>query len=189
MEKRANTIQDLLRQTFDGKDSDFAKTTEAYIEKRRLGKILAIMREHASMSQKDVALKCGWTQSKVSKLESQIDDDFGIKEMRSYLQAVGMSMEVMFMPHSATIADRVRFYFLRMFDSLKKISSLAKGDQKIQDGVNSFMMEATSNILKASHFCLSSIKEKHRSIPEETIEIVEPEFMRSPNLARDKMFA
>lgn len=184
--RRANNVQDFIRQTFDGKDVDFAKQAEEFIEQRRFGKILAIMREHANMSQKDVASKCGWTQSKVSKLEAQTDDEFGFKEMRCYLQAVDMSMEIMFMPRSAKLADRVKFYFSRMFESLKKISSLAKGDQKIQDGINGFMVEATSNILKASHFCLSNIKVHSRKNPAEIIEIVEPEFMRALESADKK---
>src|SRR5438270_832611 len=64
------------------------------IRERAMVDMLMALRTRENMSQTDIAERMGCTQSKVSKLESSIDDDLRLGDFRAYATALGFQMTV-----------------------------------------------------------------------------------------------
>ena len=76
--------------------SSFADGFESRLAERKIVKDLMVLRATQGLSQKDVALKFGCTQSRISKLESMTDSDLRIGDLSKYAEVLGLELRITF---------------------------------------------------------------------------------------------
>lgn len=116
------------------------------LDQRRMSRMLAVMRNRKKMTQAEAAEKLGWTQGRVSKLESKIDSEISIGDLAEYSQAIGLEMSVMFMPRNMKIVDRVKVHAHEIAQLLKRLVDLSQGDHAMVKGVEHFHHECLANL-------------------------------------------
>ena len=88
--RQYRTVSEMLRQSAGQDEALTADELDKFSAERELVKDLATLRSARGLSQQDLALSLGRTQSWVSKLENGRDDDLRLGEIRTYLDALGL---------------------------------------------------------------------------------------------------
>jgi transcriptional regulator with XRE-family HTH domain len=146
MTKRYDNVTDLLESmTLPAAQK---KRQTDYIKARQLSRMLTVMRAHKELSQKDAAKKLGWSQSRVSKLETKEDRSIAIGDLLDYSDALGMELSLVFLPKKMKIVDRVKMHAFEMVELLQRLASLSKGDEKMVQGVHHFHEECMGNMIR-----------------------------------------
>jgi predicted XRE-type DNA-binding protein len=104
-QKAYRSVPELVRE-ISGSTS-FADGFESRLVNRRIVKDLMVLRATQGLSQKDVALKLGCTQSRISKLESMTDADVRIGDLSKYAEVLGLELRITFEPTNRSPATRV----------------------------------------------------------------------------------
>ena len=96
MAKRYKNVAEMVQ----GMDlpPDQKKRQMEYLHARQLSRTLTVMRAQTGLSQVQVAEKLGWSQGRVSKLESKTDRDISVGDLLDYLKALDMQMTMTFLP-------------------------------------------------------------------------------------------
>ena len=92
--KAYRSIPELIRDISGS--SSFADGFESRLANRKIVKELMVLRATQGLSQKDVALKLGCTQSRISKLESMTDADLRIGDLSKYAEVLGLELRISF---------------------------------------------------------------------------------------------
>jgi len=95
----------MVRKLADDKEQGEKAAKE--IEERNIVNFLIGLRTAQGMSQADIALKMGYTQSKISKLESSTDDNLNIGDFDGYARALGLEMTIVLGKHKRTLVDQI----------------------------------------------------------------------------------
>jgi predicted XRE-type DNA-binding protein len=103
--KAYRSIPELVRDIADS--SSFADGFESRLANRKIVKDLMVLRATQGLSQKDVALRLGCTQSRISKLESMTDADLRIGDLSKYAEALGLQLRIILEPTNQLPAARV----------------------------------------------------------------------------------
>jgi predicted XRE-type DNA-binding protein len=85
----------------------FADGFESRLANRKIVKDLMVLRATQGLSQKDVALKLGCTQSRISKLESMTDADLRIGDLSKYAEVLGLELRIILESTNQSPAARV----------------------------------------------------------------------------------
>lgn len=156
MAKRFNSVSEMISEVAES--ASRKKELSGSIAQSQISKILFICRTKSGLSQEELGKKIGWSQGKVSKIEHQLDNDFSMGELSQYCSAIGLRLEVSFVNKGSKWFDLVKFHYFKMKTYLDKIAGSAKGDAKIQTGVNGVMGEATVNLMNLAESCIKGIK-------------------------------
>ncbi len=102
------------------------------------------------MTQKDVAARIGASISKTSRLESSLDDDLRIGDIKAYMQAIGVEASVAFFDKSMSTTNQIKHYVFEIERLLTHLTSIAKecgDDRSIVDGISRFRGEVLYNFV------------------------------------------
>jgi len=95
------SVTDMVRDLL-ADDPDFVAEFEQGLAERQLVKALAVLRNLACLSQKELADRMGCGQPKVSKIENGVDADVRFGDVIAYLTATGHEVRIGFVPAGAT---------------------------------------------------------------------------------------
>ena len=145
MAKRYKNVAEMVQ----GMDlpPDQKKRQMEYLHARQLSRTLTVMRAQTGLSQVQVAEKLGWSQGRVSKLESKTDRDISVGDLLDYLKALDMQMTMTFLPEKTKIVDQVKFHAFEMQKLLQHLVKLCKGDEDMVKGVENFHDQCLVNLI------------------------------------------
>jgi len=147
-DKAYASVVDLLRDSEETRS--VADDVEKRIAERRLIKRLMALRAHRGMSQGDIAKAMDCTQSRISKLESSIDDDLRLGDLDGYLDALGLDITVVVSKkHGIRAADAIKYHWQCLGKELDRLLDLAHddGDSEIAHAIGKFSNEVACNYL------------------------------------------
>lgn len=146
--KRFESVTDLLRDISE--DPKLADELEREVAGRQLVKLLIAHRVRSDLSQKEVAERMKCTQSKISKLESSVDNDLRLGDLQQYLDSIGLQIRLVIAPKSHKAVDEIKFHASCIKQLLLKLVKLASTDDtKLAEGIAKFAcVEAPINLLK-----------------------------------------
>ncbi len=168
MSKRYGNVVDVL-QSMDIPE-DQKKRQAEYIKARQLSRLLTVMRSHKKMSQKQAAEKTGWSQGRVSKLETKEDRQIAVGDLLDYSNALGLEMSIVFLPQGMKIVDRVKLHAFEIIKLLQRLVKLSKGDGAMGKAVHQFHDECLNNLIGMIDDSQKSI----RTRPEKELRVIGP---------------
>lgn len=119
---------------------------EKKVHERSMSRMLTVLRVKAGLSQKEVALKMGVSQSAISKLENAANDSVTFADAGRYLSAIGYEMTVN-ASKPKTIAERIRGSYLHLIKLFEEFQDCRRDDPEILIGMAKFESEAAKNVL------------------------------------------
>jgi transcriptional regulator with XRE-family HTH domain len=137
------SVSDLVRAV--APDADFLTAVEERLAGRRLIKQLLSMRAVKGLSQQDIAEKLHCTQSRISKMESSVDDDLRLGDLRAYAKAVDCSFVAGVLSDEVQPVDRVKGHVFAIKKHMDDLARLAQSDEEIVQGVAGFFFELFVN--------------------------------------------
>ncbi len=161
MAKRYTNVADVLK-SMDLPAAQKKRQVD-YINARQLSRLLTVMRSQKKMSQAKAAEKLGWTQGRVSKLETKEDRQISVGDLLDYSDALGMEMSLVFLPKKMKIVDRVKVHAFEMIKLLQHLVKLSKGDAHMEKAVTAFHDECFVNIAKMVGDSQKSIRSKGKN--------------------------
>ena len=102
--KTYNSVSEMVNEA-SGKYG-FATAYERRLADRRIIKELMIKRATSGLSQKDIALSFGCTQSRISKLENMKDGELKLGDLAKYSRALGLQLRITLGPEESTPVAR-----------------------------------------------------------------------------------
>lgn len=170
--KRYSSVSEMLRDLSD--DEQFNQEFDERIAQRGLIKHLIALRSAKDVSQADVAEALGVTQSRVSKIESGVDDDLRFGELKAYARGFNMDIELILADHDRTVADEVKYHAFHIKRLLDRLSKCAERDEGIAQGVTNFFSEAFINIVRLIQDSASKLPRRRQDgLPRICIQIQE----------------
>jgi predicted XRE-type DNA-binding protein len=86
------SVPQMVRETLE--DESFSEAFKQRLHSRRIIKDLMIHRATQGLSQQDIAMRLGCTQSRISKLESATDSELRLGDLAKYADAVGLRVKI-----------------------------------------------------------------------------------------------
>ncbi len=168
-------VKDMVRDLL-ADDVEFVSQFETRLASRQMVKSLAVVRARAGLSQQELAVKMGCTQSKISKVESGVDADLKFGDIEAYLKATDHEAKIFLTPGGGTIADDVKLHALQIHRLLAKMVAMVGTDHDITEGVAAFIDEAASNLTRMTRMAAKALpKFVSESNPTVQVETPEPE--------------
>lgn len=90
----------------------------------------------------------GCTQSWISKLESSIDDDLRLGDVKDYARAIGYKVRLLFVPEDSRPVDEVKYHAFKIQALMTRLADLAREDHRLAEGVSGFFGEALVNLVR-----------------------------------------
>lgn len=156
MGKKSKSVSELLKNINISKD--VRDEVDEEVKKQTLATMLFSLRCDHKLTQKELADKTGWSQSKVSKLESAHDDEISVQDLLIYAKALNLQLEVGFRSNSVKIIDLIKYHAFRIKDYLNTLTQLAGGDEDLEEGAFKFHGEALFNIVNIIQESASTLK-------------------------------
>jgi transcriptional regulator with XRE-family HTH domain len=123
------SVSDLVRAV--APDADFLTAVEERLADRRLIKQLLSMRAVKGLSQQDIAEKLNCTQSRISKMESSVDDDLRLGDLRAYAKAVDCSFVAAVLSDEVNPVDQVKDHVFAIKRHLDDLALLTQSDEEL----------------------------------------------------------
>lgn len=131
--KQFSSVSDMIRDVSENEAR--ADLTARKIEERHVIDFLIGMRTARELSQNDVAAQMNCTQSKVSKLESGIDDNMSIGDFNAYVRALGLETMIVLGKRDRTLVQRVNAHANSIRRLMMRLAeSVDDGDDSIEKG-------------------------------------------------------
>ena len=146
--RQYRTVSEMLRQSAGQDEALTADELDKFSAERELVKDLATLRSARGLSQQDLALSLGRTQSWVSKLENGRDDDLRLGEIRTYLDALGLEFRPGAIKKGATCTDEIKHFVGAIKRRFLTLVELAKKDDAMAENIALFFCETFYNINK-----------------------------------------
>jgi transcriptional regulator with XRE-family HTH domain len=143
----------------------------------RLTHALACMRIDAGLSQQQMAEKMNVSQSAISKLESQPDEDLKVSEIRDYCRVTSQRVSVCF-GKPLNHVEAVKGHAFAIREHLSALAGLARQDPEIEQAIQRFFSEAFFNILDILGKCQQELPSSKQ--PEVTIKLLDGSQNRRP---------
>jgi len=99
---------------------------------------LAQERAKRGLSQKEVALRMGVSQSKVCRMEDALDADLSYGDIESYAHALGLDVSLFYDAVSASKETRAANVANAIADMIDKLRSLLPEDSRYGDAIDRF---------------------------------------------------
>jgi transcriptional regulator with XRE-family HTH domain len=157
MDQRISTISDLMNEM--GVEKETAKQVTENIKNYSISQNLTILRAKANLSQSEMAKKMKTSQSFISKLESASNDQIKIDDMCSFLATLGYETTIM-ISKPQNIAQKIKASYCQLVDLVKELQKYAVNDDAILEGIASFEIEATHNMLNLASMLIESSSAK-----------------------------
>ena len=103
-----SSVSDMVRDISD--DSGFVDEVDQHISERNVIRTLIALRVSRGLSQGDIAEHRECSQSKVSKLEANVDRELRLGDVEDYLGAMAMDLTGVIRPSDASLADEVKYH-------------------------------------------------------------------------------
>lgn len=145
-EKQYNSIPEMIRDL--SSDKEFAESLARGLSQRNIIDMLMALRASQALSQKDIAERMKCTQSRVSKLESGIDNHLRIGDFHDYADALGFEMLIFLCNKDRTMIEEVKYHAFAIRRTLFQMAKLAEDNPAIATEVRSFFREAAFNLAK-----------------------------------------
>lgn len=170
--KQYNSVSEMVRDITG--DDDQTKALAERISKRQIIKQFMALRSVGGFSQADIARKMGCSQSRISKLESAIDDDWSLGDIEEYLDALGFEAKLVVTKQGATLADRIKSTWVQLCRLLDELRAVANGDPDIERGIGQFSNQIAFNFFGAIASFIAKLPDGARAhAPEMKIEFLE----------------
>ena len=108
------------------------------------------LRIEKGISQKELAKRIGCDPSKISRLEAGNDLQLKINDVRQYLSALDVTMNMVFEDTSLPVAEQIKQHIFQIHEKLEELVKLAKqvdGDEVIINKIHVFCSEVLFNFL------------------------------------------
>lgn len=171
-QKQYDTVHEIVDDLIE--DEEFKKELQQEIAGQSLSTTLFTMRCSADLTQAEMAERLGTTQSYVSKLEHATTDKITVRALEQYSQALGLNLIVMFQ-RNMTAANSVKYHFLEIKRHLDRLLELAKDDDEIRKGVDSFYNEWLLNTIRQYRSGKSKLAEAAGTNEEPSLRVVGPD--------------
>lgn len=155
--KTYGSVSDMVRDVAD--DPAFADDFDKHVAERQLVSRLFALRCAKGLSQKDVAVKMGCTQGRISKLEASRDEDLKLGDIRAYAQALGLTT-VLGLEGGPTAAARVKFHHACVRKEVHALAKLAVTNDSVAEAIAKFFDAAAFNFL-------TTLEEATKQLPPE----------------------
>ncbi len=146
--KTYSSVSKMLGDTLENEEHLSQEEFDAVISSRKLIKELIAVRTVEGLSQKQVADKMNYTQSKISKFENSCDDDLSLGDVKQYMDALGLKMLVGGKRKGVTLVDEIKIMAISIKRKLDELAKLAGEDHAMAAGIASFYAEAFFNFNK-----------------------------------------
>ena len=126
-----------------------AKTDiQHHIQHRKIALKLTQMRIERKISQQEMARRCRWSQSRISKMESKPDKDIKLGDLLTYSQALKTSLELHINTEEKNLSEKMIMHIKCLETLLKQLKETCQGDQEMEQAANHFHEECLRNILR-----------------------------------------
>jgi transcriptional regulator with XRE-family HTH domain len=157
MDQRISTISDLMNEM--GVEKETVKQVTENIKNYSISQNLTILRAKANLSQSEMAKKMKTSQSFISKLESASNDQIKVDDMCSFLATLGYETTIT-ISKPQNIAQKIKASYCQLVDLVKELQKYAVNDDAILEGIASFEIEATQNMLNLASMLIESSSAK-----------------------------
>jgi transcriptional regulator with XRE-family HTH domain len=157
MDQRISTISDLMNEM--GVEKETAKQVTENIKNYSISQNLTILRAKANLSQSEMAKKMKTSQSFISKLESASNDQIKVDDMCTFLATLGYETTIT-ISKPQNIAQKIKASYCQLVDLVKDLQKYAVNDDAILEGIASFEIEATHNMLNLASMLIESSSAK-----------------------------
>lgn len=113
---------------------------------KNLSHFLFTVRCENKLTQKDVAVRLKWSQTKVSNIESSYNDSINMGDFISFLNACNLNVNFEIFKKDIKIVDMIKFNALRIHTYLDQLRELGKGDKLMTEAIHDFHEEAEMNL-------------------------------------------
>ena len=145
MKKKFNSVLEMVREMSE--DKSLAADFEKRIAAKTLVKKLFTLRQIKGLSQQEMAKKLGWSQSRVSKLESAEDSDLRFGDIIAWLAVLDLELGIIISPREASAVSKVKHHAFAIKRVTDQLADMAAGDNAITKGVAQFFGEAAFNLV------------------------------------------
>jgi transcriptional regulator with XRE-family HTH domain len=142
--RKYGSVADLMRG--EGVSQEVQERVKELENETRVALQLAKLRQAAGITQEEMAKNLGVTQSAVSKLESGIDADITLGEIKGYARAMQQRIGMMF-GKPLNHVESVKCHALSIRHHLEGLAKIADRDEEMQTHIQAFFGEAFFNIL------------------------------------------
>lgn len=161
MKKKFKSVAEMAQSLT--KDNDFSKELEETIESKKIAKLLFSMRCSMNMSQEEMAQRLGCSQSKISKIEHSNNDELKVKDLIDYADILNLQLNINFASRQNPVVNRVKYHIGEIQKDLDYLTTIAKKDEKILEGVSNFCGEVLTNFLRMLQQTSSKLKLKKQA--------------------------
>lgn len=179
--RRYATVDELLKSEMP---ADIADGVRKLAAETRLTRILAALRVQAGFTQAAMGenMVPSRTQGTISKLESGLDEELTLSDIREYSRILNERIGFVFGP-SLNHVEAIKGHALNMKNHMIALAKLAQLDGEIEKDIQAFFGEAFFNILTILGTCQGQMPDKN--LFEFKFEIVEPAGLSKPNVKRE----
>lgn len=143
--KRYSNVAELARRTSE--DPKLVDQLANRLHRRQLVKKLMAMRAAKELSQEQVAAKMNCSQSRISKFEGSDDDDLRLGDLRDYLRAIGLDLQLVIARKQWPATEQIKFHAFQIKERLAQLVKLAREKPELCQGIQGFHVEALCNLM------------------------------------------
>ena len=158
--ERFKSVKELVRKAATEEETEFVEEFERLSAERQIIKHIMGLRAAQDKSQADMAEAMGCTQSRISKLESDKDDNLRLGDLHGYLSAIGFDLQLVMTRQSMPIAQVIKLQWKGLLRSLKGLSELCGDDAQMNKEVAKIYKNLASEFLET----LMALSHKFKSI-------------------------
>ena len=119
-------------------DATIADEVVAAQNATKTARSLARERAKRGLSQKEVALRMGISQSKVCRMEDSLDADLSYGDIESYAHALGLDVSLFYDAVNASKETRAANFANAIADMIDKLRALLSVDSRYGDAIDRF---------------------------------------------------
>jgi len=165
MGKRHSSINSLMKSV--SRNPRVKEQTSKELKKRQLANFLVFLRCDNNLTQKELAKKMGYTQSKISKLEMSYDDQISIKDLLEYGKVLNLQLELGYRNKNVKIAELINYHIYRIRDYLARLVFMSKGDNAMTAGVFGVCESTLNKFIEIVDENIGIIKNANKKIAKE----------------------
>ncbi|MFO0886337.1 MAG: helix-turn-helix transcriptional regulator [Pirellulales bacterium] len=128
-------------------EPEVAEQLQTRIASRKVVKFLIAQRCKQGFSQADIAKAMGCTQSRVSKLESGVDQDLRLGDLEAYLHVLGLQPKLQLRPEGQTVAEAIKYHWAALGQQLDHLLEQSRDNASAAVGVGKLTSEMATQYI------------------------------------------
>jgi transcriptional regulator with XRE-family HTH domain len=145
-----SSVQDLIKG--EGYSQEVRAGYQEAVAATRLTQQLAQMRIKAGITQESMATHLGVTQSAISKLESGLDEDLTIRQIRAYAEAASQRIGIA-IGKPLNHVEAIKAHAIGMQKRLMALAAIAREQDELEREIQAFFGNAFFNLLTIMADC------------------------------------